>query len=86
MPIVGIIGTLWMIWNIAEDAAARNQIYTIVGVMFLVIGVYAFIWLKSFRKVALFKSIPIERVMAMEHELYHEKRREAKISTKSISV
>lgn len=72
LPIMGILGTAWMIWNIAADMSLRLSIYKMVLVIFAVIAVYGIVWVKGVRKLSLFKAIPLEKVMAMENEKYFE--------------
>ena len=71
IPVIGMLGTTWMIWNIAEDNATRLSIYELCLVMFLVLGVYASIWLK-YTNQSFFKPVAVEKVMAMENDLYQE--------------
>lgn len=71
IPIIGMIGTAWMIWHIAEDNATRFGIYELCLVMFAVLIVYAIPWLK-YKKQALFRPVPVEKVMAMENDKYLE--------------
>jgi amino acid transporter len=69
IPIIGMLGTLWMVWHIAEDNITRFRIYGLCLVMFIVLALYAVPWLKK-KKRGLFKPIPVEKVMAMENDLY----------------
>lgn len=81
IPIIGIIGNLFMIWNIDGNPAVRNQIFMIDGIVFIVLAVYAFFWCKFKLKKPMFKPIEIKEVMAMEHPLYllaHKKNKEEK--------
>lgn len=70
IPIVGIAGTAWMIYNIASDPGTRLQIYLVCLLIFAILTLYAFIWVKGVRKQKLFKPLPLHTVMAMENELY----------------
>lgn len=70
IPIIAIIGNIFMIWNIDSDPATRNMILMIDGIIFLLLAVYAVIWCKFKLKRPMFKPIPVHEVMAMEHELY----------------
>ena len=70
IPIIAIIGNVFMIWNIDSDPATRNMILMIDGIIFLLLAVYAVIWCKFKLKRPMFKPIPVHEVMAMEHELY----------------
>jgi amino acid transporter len=78
IPVLGIIGNIFMIWNIDGDPATRNTIYRIDLIIFAILAVYAVIWCKYKLKRALFKPIPNHEVMAMEHELYIEGHRKKK--------
>lgn len=70
IPIIGIIGNVFMIWNIDGNAATRNTIFMIDGIIFLVLCVYAVLWCKFRFKKPMFKPVPMHEVMAMEHSLY----------------
>lgn len=78
IPIIGMIGTAWMIWHIAEDNATRFGIYELCLVMFVVLIVYAIPWLK-YKKQAPFKAVPVEKVMAMENDMYIEYHKKKKL-------
>lgn len=69
-PIIGIAGTVYMILNISTDPAERLAIWLLTGVTFLVLGIYSFLWIKFKMKMPVFKSVPLEKVMAMENSLY----------------
>lgn len=70
LPVAGILGICWMIYNIASDPAIRLQIYAVTGIIFAVLAVYSVIWIKKVMKVKLFQPFAVKEVMAMEHELY----------------
>lgn len=78
IPIVGVIGNLFMIWNIDGDPAVRAKIFTIDGVIFIFLAIYAFFWCKYKLKKPMFKPIPMQEVMAMENDLYLMKHKENK--------
>lgn len=71
IPVIGMLGTLWMIWNIAEDNMTRFRIYGLCMLMFIVLAIYAVPWLLK-KKQAFFKPIPVEKVMAMENDMYQK--------------
>lgn len=71
IPLIGIIGTLYMIINISTDPVERMQIWTVTGVTFILLAIYSFFWIKYKMKIPVFKRVPIEKVMAMEHPLYY---------------
>ena len=78
IPVIGILGTAWMIWHIAEDNATRFGVYGLCLVMFGVLVIYAVPWL-IYQKKPFFRPVPVERVMAMENSQYviwHKKKRE----------
>lgn len=75
IPFIGIIGNIFMIWHIDGDPAVRAQIYKIDGIIFVILAIYAFFWCKYKLKRPLFKSIPMQEVMAMENDLYLEARK-----------
>lgn len=78
IPIISILGTLFMIWNIDGDPATRLLIYEIDGIIFALLMLYAFLWCKIRLKKPLLKPIPVEEVMAMENVLYLEVRKAKK--------
>lgn len=70
IPVIGIIGNIFMIWNIDGDPATRNLIFMIDGIIFIILAVYAVIWCKFKFKKPMFKPITMHEVMAMENSLY----------------
>lgn len=70
IPIFGVIGNLFMIWNIAPDMASKLQIFGIFLGVSLIIAIYAFFWLKFKMKRPLFKGYAIKEVMAMDTDMY----------------
>lgn len=70
LPILGIVGTICMIYNIDPDWSVKLQLYKVCGVMIIVLTVYAFFWVKFKVKRPFFKPYPVKEVMAMENELY----------------
>ena len=71
IPLIGIIGTTYMILNISGDPHERMMIWLLTGGTFLVLGIYSAIWIKTKMRMKVFKSIPLEKVMAMENNLYY---------------
>ncbi len=71
IPLIGMTGTLWMIWHIASDNITRFRIYGLCLAMFVALALYAVPWLVK-KKLALFKPIPVEKVMAMENDMYQQ--------------
>lgn len=47
----------------------------VTGVSFLILAIYSAIWIKKKMKLKVFKSVPLEKVMAMENALYYEVRK-----------
>ena len=70
-PVIGIVGTAYMILNISSDPQERMNIWLLTGVCFIVLGIYSAVWIKFKMKMKVFKSVPLEKVMAMENELYY---------------
>lgn len=70
IPVIGIIGNIFMIWNIDGNPATRNLIFIIDGIIFVILAVYAVIWCKFKLKKPMFKPITMHEVMAMENSLY----------------
>ncbi|MDR3210036.1 MAG: APC family permease [Oscillospiraceae bacterium] len=48
--IIGILGNIYMIWNITSDPGDRLTIYKIFFIMLVLLAVYAFIWVGAVRK------------------------------------
>ncbi|GHU75819.1 amino acid APC family transporter [Clostridia bacterium] len=60
--IIGIAGSLFMIWNISGDDKSRIAIFSLFGVMCAVMLVYGVVWLKFVVKKPLFKPEGIESI------------------------
>ena len=75
IPIIGILGTAYMILYISTDPQERLMIWLLTGVTFLILGIYSFFWIKYKMKMPVFKSVPLEKVMAMESDLYYLERK-----------
>ena len=75
IPIIGIIGTVYMILNISTDPQERLMLWLLTGCSFVILGIYSAIWIKVKLKMPIFKSIPLEKVMAMENAMYYEVRK-----------
>ena len=75
LPVIGIIGTVFMILNIASDPVERNLIWLIAGAVFLLLSVYAIAWIKLKMRMPVLKPVPIPQVLAMENDLYYAIRR-----------
>lgn len=70
-PLIGIAGTAYMILNISTDPAERNMIWLVTGITFLILAVYSFFWIKYKMNMPVFKSVPMEKVLAMENSMYY---------------
>ena len=70
IPVIGVIGNLFMIWNIDGNPEVRNQIFMIDGLIFVLLAVYAVVWCRFRLKRPMFKPVPVHKVMAMENSLY----------------
>ena len=74
-PLIGIVGTVYMILNISTDPVERLAIWGVTGITFLILAIYSFFWIKYKMKMKVFKSVPIEKVMAMENSIYYDIRK-----------
>lgn len=83
IPIIGIIGNIFMIINIDGDPTVKMQIFLIDGIIFVILAIYAFIWCKFKLKKPMFKPIPMHEVMAMENPLYILAHKKKNIETKN---
>lgn len=86
MPLVGIVGNLFMIWNIDGNPETKKSIFLLCGAVFLLLSVYGIFWTKFVMKRKLFQPIPMQEVMAMENELYLITRRNQKASQKANKI
>ena len=75
LPLIGIAGTVYMILNISTDPAERNAIWLVTAITFLVLAIYSFLWIKYKMRMPVFKSVPLEEVMAMENSMYYTVRK-----------
>ena len=70
IPILGIIGNAFMIYNIDPSWEVKKKIYLIFVIVLAVLSVYAVVWIKVVIKRPLFRSFQIKEGMAMESDLY----------------
>lgn len=70
IPIIGIIGNAFMIYNIDSDWNIKKKIYMIFLIVLIALSIYAVIWIKYVMKRPMFKAYQIKEVMAMETDLY----------------
>lgn len=71
IPIVGILGTIFMIANISSDPDEALAIWLLSAACFLALGIYSWIWIKKKMHMAPCKPVPIPEVLAMENDLYY---------------
>jgi amino acid transporter len=57
--ILGILGNVYMIWNISSDPEGKIAIYKVFFVMFILLALYAFIWVRAARKTKPFEPMYI---------------------------
>lgn len=70
VPLIGIIGNIFMIMHIDGNVDVRRKIYGVCIILFVILSIYAILWIKKVMKKKLFETYEIKEVMAMEHELY----------------
>ena len=58
-------------FTISTDLVERNMIWLVTGITFTVLAFYSFFWIKFKMKMPVFKSVPLEKVMAMENSRYY---------------
>ena len=58
-------------FTISTDLVEHNMIWLVTGITFAVLAVYSFFWIKFKMKMPVFKSVPLEKVMAMENSMYY---------------
>ena len=71
-PVIGILGTSYMVVNISTDPKERLMIWAITGVAFLLLFIYSVVWIKKKMNMPVFKSVPMEKVLAMENDMYYQ--------------
>ena len=79
IPLIGILGTSYMIFYISNDMHERLMIWAVTGVSILALGIYAYFWTKFKMRMPVWKSVPIEKVMAMDDSRYYALRRKTGI-------
>lgn len=63
--------TFAILFTISTDLVERNMIWLVTGITFAVLAVYSLFWIKFKMKMPVFKSVPLEKVMAMENSMYY---------------
>lgn len=71
LPVIGIVGTSYMVITISTDPRERMIIWILAGSIFLGLTIYSFFWIKFKMKIPILKSIPLHEVMAMENSMYY---------------
>lgn len=61
--VLGIAACVYMIFNVHPDPATRNTIWFFAGLSALIIVAYAVVWLKFFKKLPLFRPVPLDEEM-----------------------
>ncbi|MDR0905316.1 MAG: APC family permease [Oscillospiraceae bacterium] len=62
--IVGILGNIYMIWNISPVMDDRMLIFRLFSVLFAILAAFAFIWVGVVRKSKPFEPVPIDKLNA----------------------
>jgi len=62
--IIGILGNVYMIWNISSDMANRLAIYKVFGILLAILVLYAFTWVMAVMKVKPFTPVSMEEINA----------------------
>jgi amino acid transporter len=57
--VVGIVGNIYMIWNISPDMDSKLTIFKVFFIMLAVLAIYAFIWVGAVRKTKPFEPMYI---------------------------
>lgn len=70
IPILGVLGNGFMIYNIDSNWEVKKRIYLIFVVVLAILSVYAVVWIKRVIKRPMFKPYQVKEVMAMESDLY----------------
>ena len=72
IPIIGILGTIFMIANISSDPQEALRVWILAAVTFVLLSIYSYFWIKYKMRMPVFKPVPIPEVLAMENDLYYE--------------
>ncbi len=72
IPIIGILGTIFMIANISSDPQEALMVWILAAVTFVLLSIYSYFWIKYKMRMPVFKPVPIPEVLAMENDLYYE--------------
>lgn len=68
IQIVGIIGLLFVMFNISSDPDEARAIYTTVLILLAITVVYAVVWVKFVMKKGIFETTPLEEILTKKEE------------------
>ncbi len=74
LQIIGIVGTIYMMYHISTDPTQRMQIFILSLAIFAFLVVYALVWVKWRLKIPILKSVGVRQVMSMENPMYYHVR------------
>jgi amino acid transporter len=60
--VAGIAGNVYMIWNISSDAEGRIMIFKLFALLFALLAIYAFTWVKFVQKAKPFEPMYIGNI------------------------
>jgi len=66
LPIVGILGMLWMILNIYPDPDFQAIIWRTVGIALVLLAIYGVLWIKLKMKGPLFRPMSVDEIMKIQ--------------------
>lgn len=61
-----------MIYGIDNTVSGKLKVYATCVIVFVILGIYAAIWIKQKMKRKMFRAVPVKEVMAMENKLDHQ--------------
>jgi len=64
--IIGIAGMIYMIANIIDDPAMKQQIYITAALLMLALIIYSALWVKFVMKKGLFETVSIDQIIAQD--------------------
>jgi amino acid transporter len=70
IPVLAVIGNIFMIWNITPDPSVRCTIFIIDGIVFVILAIYAAFWCRYKLHRTAFRPVEMKEVMAMENPMY----------------
>ena len=66
LPVVGVIGMLWMILTIDPDLEFRIMIWRTVVIALVLLTIYGILWIKLKVKRPMFKAMPVDEIMKIQ--------------------